>query len=249
LASRAKHKEYLVEVDGLNVPIKIFKERRNSIRASLGKKHAILRLPLFLNKKEEQAQIDKFYIWLRDKVLVDDRFRKRFESKGFYSGYEFNLYDESYRIKIENSRNKNHSAKYLGQNIISVKLAQGISIENAEKEITLLVSRVIAKLYHRDVEQRVHSLNAQYFQKQIKNVRLKYNQSNWGSCSNSSNINLSTRLLFAPQWVQNYVIIHELAHLSEMNHSKRFWKIVSDIMPEYKKAEKWLKQHGHKCDF
>ncbi|MDV7393186.1 M48 family metallopeptidase, partial [Arthrospira platensis SPKY1] len=77
----------------------------------------------------------------------------------------------------------------------------------------------------------------------------KYNSSNWGSCSSGRNINLSTRLLFAPPAVQDYVIIHELAHLVELNHSDRFWKLVSEIMPDYEEKEKWLKEYGHLCEF
>ena len=78
---------------------------------------------------------------------------------------------------------------------------------------------------------------------------MKYNHSNWGSCSSKGNINLSTRLLFAPDDVIDYVIIHELAHRIEMNHSPRFWKLVSDAMPDYKEKEKWLKVHGGKLGF
>ena len=61
----------------------------------------------------------------------------------------------------------------------------------------------------------------------IKGIFLKYNHSNWGSCSHNGNINLSTRLLFAPEAVQDYVIVHELAHLVEPNHSDRFWALGS----------------------
>ncbi|MCB0682671.1 MAG: M48 family metallopeptidase, partial [Saprospiraceae bacterium] len=63
------------------------------------------------------------------------------------------------------------------------------------------------------------------------------------------NINLSTRLLFAPPKVIDYVIIHELAHLVEMNHSRRFWDLVAAAMPDYEEQEKWLKKFGHRCDF
>ena len=62
-------------------------------------------------------------------------------------------------------------------------------------------------------------------------------------------MNLSTRLLFAPKDVIDYVIIHELAHLYEMNHSKKFWNIVSQVMPNYKEKEKWLSKNGRLCDF
>jgi predicted metal-dependent hydrolase len=62
-------------------------------------------------------------------------------------------------------------------------------------------------------------------------------------------VNLSTRLLFAPRFVQDYVILHELAHLIEMNHSDRFWALVERYMPNYPEAEKWLKVNRAKCDF
>jgi len=249
LATKSKHKTYLLRVDDLDIPVKIYKERRNSIRASLGKNHAILRLPLFLSKKEEKVQIDRFYLWLKDKVLVDDRFRRRFESKDYKSGYTFELYDRSYHLSIVGSDNKNHSAKYLGNGEIRIKLAAETDPGEAEKEISALISRVIGKVYIEKITQRVHFINDTYYGKDIRTVKLKYNRSNWGSCSTSSNINLSTRLLFAPEAVQDYVIIHELAHLIEMNHSARFWDIVRRVMPNYKQAEKWLKMNGHKCDF
>lgn len=63
----------------------------------------------------------------------------------------------------------------------------------------------------------------------------------WGSCSESGNLNFSWRLIMAPQEAVDYVVVHELAHLKELNHSDRFWKIVSQILPDYKKREKLLK--------
>lgn len=247
--AKAKYKEYLLTVDGLDIPVKIYKERRNSIRASLGKRHAILRLPSLISRKGEQEQIDRFYFWLKDKVLSKQKFRMQFESKKYNNGYQFELFDLSYTLILEYSENKNHSAKYLGNKQILVKLAKGSNENNAESEITKLISRVIAQVYKDQLTRRVLEINKAYFNKSIRSVNLKYNRSNWGSCSSSTNINLSTRLLFAPEIVQDYVIIHELAHLTEMNHSSRYWKIVSDIMPDYKLHEKWLKDNGHLCDF
>lgn len=247
--AKQKYKTYLLTVDDLDIPVKVYKERRNSIRASLGKNHAILRLPLFLSKKEEQKQIDRFYLWLKNKVLVEDKFRSRFESKNYTTGSQFSLYDQTYTLVFVESQNKGFSGKYLGDGVIQIKLAEESELASSSKEIAVLLSRIVAGLYLPKITDRVLNLNGQFFKKDIQRVRLKYNKTNWGSCSSSSNINLSTRLLFAPEEVQDYVIIHELAHLIEMNHSSRFWKIVSDIMPDYKEAEKWLKNNGHRCDF
>jgi len=64
----------------------------------------------------------------------------------------------------------------------------------------------------------------------------------WGSCNSKSEIRLNWKLIQAPPHIINYVTAHELAHLKEMNHSARFWAVVESIFPEYKKAEKELKQ-------
>jgi hypothetical protein len=100
-----------------------------------------------------------------------------------------------------------------------------------------------------EFEKRVDYWNDKYFQEMINVIRFKNNQSNWGSCSSKKNLNFSTRLLFANMDAIDYVIVHELAHLKELNHSHKFWKIVADVMPNYKDQEEWLKENGHLCQF
>lgn len=76
-------------------------------------------------------------------------------------------------------------------------------------------------------------------------LKLSSAQSRWGSCTSDGNIRLNWRLLQAPPHIVNYVTCHELAHLKEMNHSAKFWAVVASIFPEYKAAEKELKQLSH----
>jgi predicted metal-dependent hydrolase len=73
-------------------------------------------------------------------------------------------------------------------------------------------------------------------------LHLSNAQSRWGSCNSRGVIRLNWRLLQAPPHIINYVICHELAHLKEMNHSAKFWAVVSNLYPHYKQAEKELKQ-------
>lgn len=77
----------------------------------------------------------------------------------------------------------------------------------------------------------------------VKKVSIRSQRSRWGSCSSRLTISLNWRLLLCPDWVSDYVIYHELAHLREMNHSRAFWKIVSQYYPNYQKAELWLKEN------
>lgn len=75
-------------------------------------------------------------------------------------------------------------------------------------------------------------------------IFVKAQKTRWGSCSSKGNINLNCLLMNVPSYVRKYVIVHELAHRIEMNHSEQFWRVVANEMPEYQKAVKWLKNNG-----
>ncbi|MEK7376399.1 MAG: M48 family metallopeptidase [Candidatus Margulisiibacteriota bacterium] len=75
-------------------------------------------------------------------------------------------------------------------------------------------------------------------------VRVTSGLKRFGSCSPKNKLTISWRLLLAPEDVLDYVIIHELAHTVEKNHSRRFWNKVNELMPDYKPAHGWLKMNG-----
>ncbi len=75
-------------------------------------------------------------------------------------------------------------------------------------------------------------------------VTIRTQRSKWGSCSAAGNLNFNALLMFTPEQVRDYVVVHELAHRREMNHSPAFWAAVEEILPDYREARKWLKTHG-----
>lgn len=80
-------------------------------------------------------------------------------------------------------------------------------------------------------------------------IAIKDQKSRWGSCSRQGNLNFNWRLLLAPLAVLDYVVIHELAHLREPNHSPAFWALVARQCPDYKTQRRWLRLHGHELRF
>lgn len=74
-------------------------------------------------------------------------------------------------------------------------------------------------------------------------VTIRGAKTRWGSCSHKGNLNFNWKLMMVPEPVIDYVIIHELAHRKEMNHSKNFWKLVAEHCPQWRKHRKWLKDH------
>ena len=75
-------------------------------------------------------------------------------------------------------------------------------------------------------------------------LRLSSARTRWGSCSAKGTISLTWRLVMAPMEIIDYVVVHELSHLREHNHSKKFWAQVGAILPDYKARRKWLKDNG-----
>ena len=75
-------------------------------------------------------------------------------------------------------------------------------------------------------------------------ISIREQKTRWGSCSSKGNLNFNWRLILAPEEVLDYVVVHELAHRREMNHSKAFYAIVESVLPDYRSARKWLRDNG-----
>ncbi|HYT68787.1 MAG TPA: SprT family zinc-dependent metalloprotease [Vicinamibacterales bacterium] len=78
----------------------------------------------------------------------------------------------------------------------------------------------------------------------VSHVSIRNQRSRWGSCSPRGHIALNFRLLLMPDAVREYILIHELMHLCQANHSIRFWRLVEAACPGFREAERWLKAHG-----
>ena len=112
-----------------------------------------------------------------------------------------------------------------------------------EKNKQKLISSLSAH-FQPIIEHRIRNINQHTVQKNITSVLLKNNQSSWGLCSTRGEITLSISALFLPTWVLDYIVVHELCHLVHHDHSPSFWKLVETYFPKYKRAKKFLKEHG-----
>jgi len=244
----AKHLDTEIIIENNPFPLRVHVERRSSVRIAIGKKHINLRLPKGLSASQIDGYMDWAEKWVHKQYHADELLKTRFLHKTYKTGDKLELLGRVYTINIRYEDRKSHGGKIEGTNIY-LKLSKNDKEQNKNRAVKQLLSRLVSHSFLPFIKKRVFELNDRYFKKPITDVRMKYNSSNWGSCSSKGNVNLSSRLLFAPQEVIDYVIIHELAHLIEMNHSAKFWAIVSHAMPSYKEKEKWLKLNGSKCDF
>ena len=111
--------------------------------------------------------------------------------------------------------------------------------ELTSQEIKLLTTRA-----KRIIPQRVRYY-ANIMGVEYGRITIRMQKSRWGSCSSKGNLNFNCLLMRTPEEIIDYVVVHELCHLKEMNHSPRFWEEVEKIFPDYKERRKWLKEHGN----
>lgn len=235
-------------INKIVVPVKICFERRGNIRFSVTGSGAFLRIPYSTPQKIVDQEWTRFKDWLKKTARKKPGILNQFDKPVYQDGDVLEIGQRQYILSIQYENRKTHSAK-AKDGTIFIKLSQSDHKTSAEKAIRQLISRCVGNDFLPEIRERVHYWNDRHFNQPLKAVRFKLNQSNWGSCSVSGNINLSTRLLFAPKPVIDYVIVHELAHRLEFNHSPRFWTIVKNVIPDYKVHEKWLRDYGHLCQF
>jgi len=91
------------------------------------------------------------------------------------------------------------------------------------------------------VENRLSVIN-KFYNFKINRVAIKNTTTRWGSCSSKGNLNFNYKIIYLKPALADYLIVHELCHLGELNHSKRFWALVSKTVPDYAKINKELKR-------
>lgn len=237
-----------ITVNGSELPVEVVFEHRRGHRFSITRQRIIMRLPLGLAAADVQARLHELQQWVGKVSAKKEALLAPFTPKTYRSGDLLTVGKRQYILDLEEEDRGSHSGKLIG-NTIALRLSKRSTPANRNKAIKTLLSRIIAGDFQAEVEARVRFWNERTFKRPVTGVYLKYNHSNWGSCSVNGNVNLSTRLLFAPPEVQDYIILHELAHLVELNHSDRFWALVEQHMPDYREKEKWLKEFGGSCDF
>jgi predicted metal-dependent hydrolase len=108
--------------------------------------------------------------------------------------------------------------------------------------------RQVLEVWYKEEAKKIMSQKTQLYAKKLGVVYTKIKINNpakrWGSCSSKGNINYNWRIVMAPESIIDYLVVHELSHLREMNHSAAFYQLVASVLPLYKDAMVWLKENG-----
>ncbi len=143
------------------------------------------------------------------------------------------LFDAPHRIR--------HVGKLRGKGPAWVEAGE-IRVTGDQAFVARRVRDFLRDLAKRELSRRAQALAASIGQK-VTRVSVRDTTTRWGSCARTGNLSFSWRLIFAPEAVLDYVVAHEVAHLVEMNHGPRFWRLVARLHPDPKPQRLWLNRN------
>jgi len=120
---------------------------------------------------------------------------------------------------------------------------ESIRMSQSSDDLRKVAEALLRKLAARELPGRVMELAARE-DIAVREVTVRNQSSRWGSCSVAGRISLNWRLIQMPPAVRDYIILHELMHRREMNHSARYWQEVEKVCPDYRENERWIKTHA-----
>ncbi len=247
---RSRQTRTSVRWQGIHLPLVIIEEPRRDTRVSIGKTSAYLRLPYTAPKEFKHEKLIWAKKWILETLTEKPDLAQRWKNKEYRNGQVFKTPFKNYSLQLSTNRGRSTGSVYVDGNQLILSLPKLEPTDYYTRDfITGLISRGIAGDVLPEFTERVYAYNKKFYRETINDIRLKYTHSRWGSCATNGNLNFSTKILLAPEPIMDHIIIHELAHLKEMNHGPRFWKWVEKGDPDFENHERWLRKYGDRLDF
>lgn len=222
-------------MEGFPFQIEVIKtERKRSATIGVEGERVTLHVPVTLSDQRIRNLVTKRTPWIKTKLFAESQ-RLAVKPKEYVSGETFAYLGKHYRLKVQNG------------SIPSVKMKNGYlvtTIEHAESDEEEKIQSLLEGWYLSHAEQRLKE-KAERFAKVIGVAPLSISvtsyKSRWGSCSSKGDISFNWKIIHAPHRIIDYVVVHELCHLLEHNHSPKFWKHVERYVPDWKACRQLLR--------
>ena len=212
-------------------------ERKKSASISLDGNLVKVTVPKSLSDRRVRDLISKRTPWIKKKLKEQSQ-RPSPKPKEYVSGETVTYLGKNYRLKV------------IKGDVSSIKLVGGYLIAtflNCEKNRQDAIKYLLEVWYIRQAKRRLRE-KTQRLSKIVgvspSSVSVKNYKSRWGSCSTTGELTYNWRIILAPHRIVDYVVVHELCHLLEHNHSPRYWKHVEHYVPHWRDCREWLKTNG-----
>lgn len=222
-------RERIHAVAGRELPLRVLENpraKRLTLRIETGGKGLRVTIPPGLPDREVQSFLVRHQGW------IESRIAKMPDQAGLRAGVKIPIRGVTHLITHQSGRG-------------TVDLLEGniLLVHGDPAHLSRRIADYLKREVKRDIEQLVACHTATVGRK-AKAVRFKDTKSRWGSCTSDGVLSFSWRIGMAPAPVINYLVAHEVAHLIEMNHGPKFWKLCHELCPDTERCKAWLKRNG-----
>ncbi len=218
---------YKVEID------RIIRSRRRTIGLVItNEAKLIVRAPHWTPVHEIESMVAQKSRWIDAKKAFFAKRQAR--RKQYVEGEEFLFLGQNYLLRFVEDLPK---ALILDEKALMICQAVARNVQDH-----------IGSWYQKEALEHISERVAFYAAQtglSYRSVKVNAARTRWGSCSHTGALNFCWRLIMAPPRIVDYVVVHELMHLKQPNHSARFWAEVAQLVPDYRQDEQWLKENGH----
>lgn len=213
--------------------------RRRSVAIKVLQGGVVIMAPQRLSIQRLQSMVDGKSDWIRTKLEQQSRFPAA-KPKHYIEGDIFTYRGADYSLRLIN--NPLPLVVLTDTDII-------VSTYRIRHSDTVTGIKRRLETWYRQQAQTVIAERVAHYAQQMDvrpaSIATRTYKSRWGSCNTRGDLSFNWKLIIAPSEILDYVVVHELAHIRQHNHSPAFWHEVACILPEFKAAKLWLKQHGH----
>ncbi|HME44966.1 MAG TPA: SprT family zinc-dependent metalloprotease [Syntrophorhabdales bacterium] len=196
----------------------------------------VIRAPLYTVKKEVDRFFEQNRAWVRRKLAERYTLQKMCKPKSFVPGEEFLFLGKSYPLRLGETNGGIPSISFCSRGFT-------LPENHTSKARCLFITWYKTKAWEKITERVLH------YSRQLnlipQEIRLMTARTQWGSCSPDNRLSFNWKLVMAADTFIDYVVVHELLHIREKNHSLRFWEALKSLMPDYKERKAWLDENGH----
>lgn len=201
----------------------------------------VLTVPRFVLKFQVDRFLEEKTPWIEKQWSKIEKQSKLRPKPKYLDGDTFYYFGEPLTLQLIPS--------YLNKPIVRVrddKMQISVYRYISKSEGVKMIKKAIQEFYKNKASEAIHDRLEyfnQHYQFHYNRVTFRNQKTRWGSCSGKKNLNFNWRLIMAPIQIIDYVVVHEMCHLKQMNHSKKFWELVAERVPNYKETRKWLKKN------
>ncbi|MBT6356127.1 M48 family metallopeptidase [Methylophilaceae bacterium] len=223
----------LTLINNESLDYQLIKKSKKTLSLKISENGLVVSAPLFMSEKKINQLVISKIKWIKKKLeLIEPQKNKLF----IKNRASFDLLGKEIKITLLDGNNK---IEWVDENNLKIFFKD----QDDQKKLKTFFIKWLKEIALDYFSQRAYEISKLYAIPS-NSILLSNAKSRWGTCNSKTEVRINWRLIQADPYVVDYVICHEFAHLTHMNHSRNFWNLVEKLCPNYKLAENYLKNKG-----